>query len=186
MLLNADEKSKEYVDGYIVTSEGRVWSTKTKKWLKQFIPTKKANYPEIKLNGTKTIRVHRMVAEMFLEHVVGSDYVNHIDGDKTNNNVRNLEWCTFNENMQHAGATGLLAKDEEWKNKLRVSNQGKNSKIDDKVVIEIFRLYNVEWLTHTEIGEIVGIDRRHVGTVLNRKYWSHVNVPVEYLARVTK
>jgi len=181
MLLHENEKAKEYVEGYIVTSEGRVWSSIRNKWLKQFIPNRKANYPEVKLNGTKTVRVHRMVAEAFLDAVIGSDYVNHIDGDKTNNNVSNLEWCTFSENMKHAGETGLLAKNDKWKEKLRVSNYGNNSKINDAAVVEIFKLYSIDKLTHTQISQIIGVDRRHIGAILSRKYWAYVSIPPEYL-----
>lgn len=47
-------------------------------------------------------RVHRLVAEHFIPRIPGKDVVNHIDCDKSNNNVENLEWCTFAENSQHA------------------------------------------------------------------------------------
>ncbi len=53
-------------------------------------------------------RPHRMVAESFIENPDGLYAVNHIDGNKLNNSVENLEWCTLAHNTIHAFKTGLM------------------------------------------------------------------------------
>ena len=67
-------------------------------------------YPCVNLysNGTiYHIRVHILVAKAFIENPNGYSDINHIDGNKQNNSVDNLEWCTRSQNTSHAFKTGL-------------------------------------------------------------------------------
>ncbi|CAG8837493.1 22947_t:CDS:2 [Gigaspora margarita] len=57
--------------------------------------------------GVRNYYIHRLVALAFCPKEQGKNYVNHIDGNPTNNKVSNLEWCTQKENMQHAMRIGL-------------------------------------------------------------------------------
>lgn len=57
--------------------------------------------------GEKYFRIHRLVAREFIPNPENKETVNHIDGNKLNNRVENLEWNTREENMQHAYKTGL-------------------------------------------------------------------------------
>lgn len=57
----------------------------------------------LSVNGkTKYSMVHRLVAEAFIPKIPGKDLVNHIDGNKHNNVVENLEWVTSSENVRHS------------------------------------------------------------------------------------
>lgn len=55
----------------------------------------------------RTLYLHRLVAEAFLGKPADANEVNHLDGDKTNNHVQNLEWTTHSQNLQHAAKCGL-------------------------------------------------------------------------------
>lgn len=58
-------------------------------------------------NKRKDYKIHRLVAEYFIENPDNLQVVNHIDGNKQNNYVNNLEWCTHSDNNYHAYKTGL-------------------------------------------------------------------------------
>ena len=67
----------------------------------------KSGYPRVCLVGRHWANVHRLVADAFIPNPENKPEVNHIDGNKANNRVDNLEWCTGSENMRHAYRAGL-------------------------------------------------------------------------------
>ena len=95
---------------YSVSDKGDVYSHRSHKLMT--IWCKKGKYPRVTLSNNgkeKTFCVHRLVAEAFIPNTLGKKTVNHIDGDKTNNHVSNLEWNTMSENMHHAVVNGLAS-----------------------------------------------------------------------------
>lgn len=93
---------------YSVSTEGEVRKDTTNYILSQ---SSQQDYKFVGLiiNGKqKRMRVHRMVALAFIDNPDNKPYVNHINGNRSDNNVENLEWVTPSENTQHAVDTGLF------------------------------------------------------------------------------
>lgn len=93
---------------YIISTFGRVYNTKYERFLKACLNNSGYRTVNLYQDGVKTsISIHRLVAETFLSNYLNKDWVNHIDGNKENNHVSNLEWATPSENRIHAYRTGL-------------------------------------------------------------------------------
>ena len=123
-------------------------------------------YRQISLhNGPKSAKVHRLVALAFIPNTESKPQINHLDGDKTNNSVNNLEWCTQSENILHSYATGLN------------SNIGVNNNrthLTEAQVIKIYRLAHTGNLTQKKIGELFGICGMAVSKIKIGVRWSHL------------
>lgn len=73
----------------------------------------------------KWYNVHRLVAETFLQKIDGNNVVNHINGDKTDNRVENLEWTTPSGNVTHAHKTGLNRMSEDGRKRVADAQRGR-------------------------------------------------------------
>ena len=95
-------------------------------------------------------KAHRLVAIAFIPNPENKPQVNHIDGDKTNNSVENLEWCTNSENQIHAIKTGL-------KRTMKILQFDLNGN------------FIKDWKSASEAEKITGINYRHILEVCNGK-----------------
>lgn len=98
-----------YEDKYLISSNGEIFSIYSDCVLKPV--TNSNGYRKVTLTdgagGTKDVSIHRLVALHFLPNPYQHTQVNHKDGDKSNNTVGNLEWCSATGNIQHALKTNL-------------------------------------------------------------------------------
>ena len=95
---------------YYITENGDVYRLWKFKGYKKLKPRNIEGYLRIGLrkNGIQTqYFIHRLVGECYIENRNNKLFINHIDGNKLNNNITNLEWVTNSENMLHAFKTGL-------------------------------------------------------------------------------
>lgn len=142
-----------YEGFYMVSNTGRVKRIKggrgarAGKIIKQNLGT--CGYMQVVLSKNcveKTCRVHRIVAEAFLEPVTGKDFVNHKDGNKTNNNVDNLEWCTKSENSLHCYRVLGYKKE-------RAKPDKRRKRLSDKMILAIYNSVG----TYADIARQYGI-----------------------------
>lgn len=107
-------------------------------------------------------RVHKLVAAAFLGPCPPGYTVNHIDGDKLNNTVGNLEYVSRSDNLRHAGKSGLMAHGE----------QNGRAVLTADMVREIRRL--AKELPQSEICRRFNLDPGHVSMIVNRRIWKQV------------
>lgn len=113
-------------------------------------------------------KIHKLVAEAFIPNPDNLPQVNHIDGNKQNNTVSNLEWVSRAENIQHAFRTGLMTNDH-----LRGSNS-KAAKVDEDIVREI-RQMHADGISNSEIyTKYPQVSKTMLSNLLLRKTWKHV------------
>lgn len=159
-------ETRQYRDtSYNITNDGRVYSTRNDIYLK---PSSYRGYDRINIceESKVSVSVHRMVASTFIPNPENKPCVNHKNGIKTDNNVTNLEWCTYAENNKHALDTGL--------NKLPEGEKHWNSKLNESNVIEIKRLLKESNLTHQQISEMFSVSRGTISCIFDGATWKHI------------
>lgn len=110
----------------------------------------RCGYHEVLLseNGkTNQYRVHRLVAETFLPNPSNLPCVNHKDGNKLNNHISNLEWCTKSENIKHSYKNGLQTKVTNPHGTYRVLNE-----TDFDIIRDLHHRGYPDWQIAKEIG----------------------------------
>lgn len=171
-----------YGDAYSVSNKGTVMRTSRRKpWkecpddkksrAKPFIPSvcksfiNRCGYHQVRIGTTgnqKTVCVHRLVAGAFCHNPNGFNDVNHIDGNKANNNSCNLEWISRSGNVIHAISLGLQI--------VRRGETHGNSKLTDKSVKDIRSSIDTTKLLAKKYGVSISL----IQYVRQRKIWKHI------------
>ena len=153
-------------DRYLVKEYGDVYSIRSKK----FISKRLDRYGYLRVNlyeGTKihTVPVHRLVAKAFIPNPYNLPEVNHIDGNKLNNHVSNLEWVSSSQNQIHAFLLGLQ--------KPKRGEQNPSAKYSEKDVILVCELLN-KGFGNAEIRDITGYSIAFVEKIKYGECWTHI------------
>lgn len=145
-----------------VTCRGQKRNGKILKLVKWGMPSYLGVY--LCKDGTeKRVLVHRLIAQTFIPNPNNKPEVNHIDGDRFNNTVENLEWATPKENVRHAYDTGLAAG-------LKGERNG-CSKLTENQVLEIYERGN-KGESQRSLAREFGVVQNTVGQILRGEKWN--------------
>jgi hypothetical protein len=127
---------------------------------------KKNGYYKIKLckeGKIKTLLVHRLIAIAFIPNLENKPFINHINGIRDDNRIKNLEWCTPKENSTHAVRIGL----SDYK-----GEKNHKSKLTEDNILEIRKIGKTKY--YKDIAIDFNISPSTVGSILNNKTWKHI------------
>jgi len=120
--------NEDYSEWLEISNLGRIRNSKTMTIRKQNLL--KSGYCFITFSmgsrkNKKTIRVHKAIAETFINNPYNKLIINHKDGNKLNNKIENLEWSTYSENTIHAYKNKLI------KTQIQINNKNFKLKLED-------------------------------------------------------
>ena len=159
----------EGYDGYFISDEGEVFSSKYKdmRLLKYRLNRNGRPYINLCKNGkSKSVEIHRLVAKYFLPDYTTDKEVNHKDGDKTNNHVSNLEMTDRKGNMQHAFRTGLAINP--------VGEAHWDAKLTEEQVKEIRHKYVPKVYGYKRLSEEYGVSESTIKFIIRGVTWKHI------------
>lgn len=156
---------------YAIEEDGRVWSYFSKRYMK--VKEDKDGYLALSLKnnngGYSRFGIHRLLMIAFcpvdnMENL----QVNHIDGNKKNNNLNNLEWVTCEENLKHAR-----------ENKLNTTFGAKgenhpNRRITEKEALKIIELNKQGYSKKEILEQVPNATRSIVNSIINNRTWKHL------------
>lgn len=156
-------------NGYEISTYGRVKTLPKKQNsfnTRLLKPTKNPfGYVYVILSGRKHIFVHKLVANAFIKNPENKPFVNHVNGNKEDNRLWNLEWCTRSENQLHGYRTGLLKV-----NKTALGKKGALSPHSKPISQYKDGIFIKNWSCQSEAADVLGLSQGNINSCLNGKY----------------
>lgn len=174
-----------YEGRYAVTDDGRVWSYPKKtgnnkygRWLKV---TTSGLYPKVGLYDDymkcRHVNLHRLMAEAFIPNPENLPQVNHINGDKSDSRLENLEWVTASQNSQHKWDTGLAfsscASRVAAAKNIAVANK-KRRKFIPAEILTIRAMVNSRNFTMAEAAKCFKVSSGTINDIVRRRSYAEV------------
>ena len=156
------------ITNYLVYEDGRVFNTVKQRFISGHKNPGGYWYITIYLGNGKSVErgIHQMVAECFIPNPENKKTVNHKDGNKSKNNVENLEWATMSEQIYHMYETGLRSPNPPSKVVFTKYSE-------DQVIRACEMISEGEFLSNIE--EETGIPVKTLGEIRSRKIWKSIS-----------
>jgi hypothetical protein len=146
---------------YSITKDGKVWSSRTNKFLATQKTNKGYECVSLTIKGKSVGKhIHRLVAIAFIPNPDNKPFVNHLDNNPMNNCISNLEWCTQSENMIHSAKQG------------RMSNH-RGAKLSEKSAKEIISRASEPT---SDLAAEFGVCPATIRCLLRQETWKHLFV----------
>lgn len=152
------------IGNYVVYGDGRVWSKISYKFIE---PGLVQGYYIMQL-ATGSKRLHRLIAETFLPNPNNLPEVDHINNDKLDNRVENLQWISRRDNTRKAYRDGLIPKH-------RLGQRGEvnhRSKLTNEAARQI--KYELPRLSDSDLAKMFNVSQPTINRIRNSKGWSHI------------
>jgi hypothetical protein len=156
--------------GNVKNSKGMLMSQRTSKdgykLVRIWFPRENPKVGQRKWKG-KQIKVHRLVACAFIPNPNNLSDVNHIDRDRTNNRVDNLEWMTHTDNVKYSHKMGGYDGHS-------TGIKNPKARLTEEQVIEIRRKYDSGEMTQMEIAKEYNVGWSTIHNIVFRLTWKHI------------
>lgn len=164
----------ELKDRYFVDKEGNLYTDYGKKKMNNTVQYKGyiRNGLSLVNNTTKRFFRHRLVLSAYkpVENM-NELQVNHIDGNKLNNKLNNLEWCSCKENIQHACENDLISH--------QIGETNPFHKLTEKEVLEIIDdLKN--HIPYSQLTEKYNCSKSTISSIKNHRNWSYLTKDIDF------
>ena len=159
-----------YEGKYFVSNFGRIKSMPNKSWnSERILKPLKQEYCLIDLCKNAKVKkfyIHRIVAKTFILNNENKPDVNHINGDKHDNRLENLEWVTKSENQKHAAKLGLIN---------CKGSRNSQSKLTEEIVLSIFKSNK----RNVELSKEYNISQPTICDIRKGRSWKHLTLKTE-------
>ena len=159
---------------YIINPDGEIINTETGRYMKGGLDARgyvRVTIREPSIGFKKAMKLHQLVAKAFIPNPHNYTQINHIDGNKQNNSIENLEWCTSKHNVQHAHRLGL--------------RKGQPGTSNGACTHEEYEIRNVceliaQGLGATAIARLTGLERGLIQDIINGRLWTTISKDYDF------